>query len=291
MKNRMSGFQMGNMVMGDQIVSHATYDKIKVLGTLKADHCQYEQLDIMGNATLQDCFARRIMVNGELKANQCEFEDVRINGGCYMEHSKCHDIHVFGEIKGKDIECRILRYGNENSLIKMMGKSIHVPEVKVASLINFLSISLDGRQVCDSIINADRLQCDTELMCASFYNFKSCKLQELNADFCYIDPTYSSWFKEIHGSLVIIDPAFDPVWMKDVEHDVQISSLHRKSGNGRTEIDVIEADEVMVDHVNVHTIRANRVVIGPNAQVSNIEYREECKAHEAAKVKNCIQID
>lgn len=291
MKTRMSGFQLGNTVMGDQHVSNGSFEKVKVLGTLHADHSKYEKLEVLGEAALQECEVKELLINGELTAHQGAFQNVKVNGTLYMEGTSCYDLSVLGEVRGTDITCHILRYGSNQFGFKVIGTATKLPQIQGETLENFMYIALDGKQKFRTIINSNRMKCGHELMCERFYNFHSISLQELNADFCYIDPSHSVNIKELYGTLIIIDQAFDEQWLKEVSIDEQPSYFIRRHGSHKAEIGIIEADEVVVDDAVVNVIRARSVVVGPHACVECIEYSEACKIHETAKVKQYKKVE
>lgn len=168
---------------------------------------------------------------------------------------------------------------------------MQAPQIKGRTLENFFPLELNGKQQFDTIINAGRLIAHAEVECASFFNFCNLHFTELNADFCYIDPKHKVRIREIHGSLIIIDPCFEEKWLKDVDYDVDIAKFFRRREASQTVIDCIEADEVIIDDAHVKMIRADRVILGPRAVVDCVEYHGSYQAHEQASVGQCKNIE
>lgn len=306
MKTKMSGMQLGKHVLGEQVVEHASFDQINVYGELRAKDCHYRTLKVAGEADLENCTIQELKVSGEVECIHCTIETLKVNGEGTCEHctitndvhvfgelelhhTKANDIHVLGEIEGKANQCHILSYGGTVINHIRVGSILTVPEIQATTLENFFAIRLDGTQSFHAIVNAGELFSEQEVECAYFFNFKEAQIQELNADFCYLDPSHRASFGDIHGTLVIVDPCFDDAWMKEVALNLPICDFIQKQANYQTKIHCIEADEVILNHVDVDIIRAHKVTLGPDVHVKEVEYVETYNAHEQAMVQRVVK--
>lgn len=107
---------------------------------------------------------------------------------------------------------------------------------------------------------------------------------------CYIYPCANVNVEEIHGSVVIVDPAFDRSWLNGIKMDVEAKDLMRNEVCRKVRIDVIEADDVVIDHCDCRRISANNVVIGANTKIDYLEYHDRCDIHKQALVKEIVKL-
>lgn len=285
MKTKMSGLQIGKKVLGDQIVEHATYQDVDILGTLHATACAYRTLKILGDAVLNDCSIETMHIKGEATCVGCTIGDVRIMGEAMLKQTKAHNIQVLGNLEAQDLECNVLCYGTALLGKPFFGSALYVPAGKGVTLENFVSLKMKEPSSFQTVLNAGKLCSDKEVECAAFFNFKEARCKEVNADFCYIDPNHSTRIEELHGSLIIIDSCFDDSWLNTITMDQPIINFLQPQEKRNTKIHCIEADEVILDHVQVDIVRANKVTLGPDVIIKEVEYYEHYQAHEAAQVK------
>lgn len=61
-------------------------------------------------------------------------------------------------------------------------------------------------------------------------------------------------------------------------------STNKISGN------LIEGDEIYIENANVKMVRGDKIVIGPDCQIDQVEYRESIEVSDKAQVKQVVKI-
>lgn len=286
MRSKMSGMQIGSCCMGDRMIEGGSYEKLSILGTLKASDASIMNLSVAGSAKLTNCEIGSMSVAGEVVCSGGHVDFVEIAGAVsFREQVNCGGIHLLGGLKNENTICHILKYGSFKCKLRHLKKPYIDGYLRADTLENFFPLEVNAHQVFQNIINFGELLCKETLECAHFFTFNSVNLHELNADFAYLYPCAHVQIKEFHGSLLIVDPIFDLAWLKDVAYDVEIKDFSSNASCNMVSIDYIEADEVVLDYVKCKSISARRVVLGPHCEVDVVEYEESCKIHEEAKVK------
>lgn len=292
MKLRTSGISFANQVLGEQSVANATFEKVRVIGNLHAQDCNYKELKVLGEADCAHCQIDSLTVNGHMQGEACHIKTMDLLGEGVFNQSEIERMRIFGRLCGSNITAAHVCVGTSRSLLSMHGKDrrqLLADRLQGKILENFMPLELNGQRF-ETIVNAGALYSEQEVECRSFFTFDDVDLHELNADFCYIDPFHRIAIKELHGSLVIIDSGFDPAWLKDIPLMHAPKQLRRAQGRAHVCIDCIEADEVIVDHAQIKLIRTDRITVGPHTDIDRIEYRISCQVHENARVKNTVKV-
>lgn len=294
MKNKMAGLQCGNYSLGDRNLQGGDYDKITSMGNFVAQDAHIHELNALGATKCTDCHIDVLKVAGELTAYGGRIDVASVAGKLILNQSACGSLNILGELCSSASTCRILRYGNPKSfgLFVFSGKhrNMKAADISGETLENFFPLILNGQQHFQTIINCGKLYAQSEIECVNFFNFSLLSASEINADLIYLYPCANVLVKELHGTLVIIDPSFDTTWLKGVAMDLDERDLRNQEACRMVEVDCIEADEVVLDYVKCRSVRAKRVIIGPHAKVDCVEYEERCEIHENAIVKEKIQL-
>ena len=291
MRTRISGLSLGNQVLGEQRVAHAELEKVRVIGVLHAQDCRYKELKVLGEAVCESCQIDVVSVNGTMRGEDCHVKKMVLLGEGEFYRSELEYIRVLGRLCGSDISAAHVCVGSR-FMFSMHGrnrKQLLAKGLQGELLENLMPLQLSDQRF-ETIVNEEALVCDGEVECRSFFTFHDTRIHELNTDFCYIEPFHRIGIKELHASLVIIDPGFDPAWMKDIRLTYPLKKRSRNQKHAHVRIDCIEADEVVVDYAHIALIRGDRITIGPHASIDQIEYRISCEIHEQAVVKNVVKV-
>ncbi|MCI8541584.1 MAG: hypothetical protein HFE67_08775 [Erysipelotrichaceae bacterium] len=288
----MSGLSIGNQVLGSQSVSDTAFEHVNVLGELVAQNCQYKKLHILGTAQCENCDIHLANVKGTLTAHQCHMKELTVYGEGILSDCAVDSLWVLGRFMGNGTFATHVRVGTKAWMSKVHGherKQLLADDLRGEVLENFIPLSLSNQRF-GVIVNAGDMDSTKEVACRSYYGFYATRFQELNADFIYLNSRCRQEIKELHGSLVIIDPCFDEAWIKDINLSYPLRDYRNRTQKAQPHIGCIEADEVFLETGIVNIIRADRVTLGPKAQVAQVEYKEYCKAHAQASVGRMIKV-
>lgn len=294
MKNSMSGLQLGSYALGDQEISGGSFDKLKTLGTLIAQDAKFNDLSILGDATLKQCNIVKMSVTGEANIYDSTIDFVEILGELrFYGHVTCGGIRILGEIKSEDTTCRILQFGSDTWFHSKRRKrhTLNVGTFQGETLQNFFPIQLNGKQQFKNIINSGQIDASAPITCNRFMNFGTCDIPEINAEMIYLYPSAHVRVDQLLGGVVIIDEQFDhEQWLKGVSMDVSVRDIQTQNGRGKVRVQNIEADEIVVNHMECKRISGKHIVIGANARVDYVEYIDTCEIHPDAKVKEVVKL-
>lgn len=291
MKTKMSGLQLGSCSMGDLDIAHGQYDKLTSMGTLRAEDVTFGQLKVLGSAHVEHCAITDVQVAGHMDAVDGSILYGEVAGELHLRgHMEFGTLKILGVVESEDSTCRILQYGSEDLRSRRKKRPIIAGNFAGETLENFFPLKLGKKQRFKNILNGAQIDSDDTITCERFFSFGKVRAQEIDADMCYLYPNKYVDIQEIHGSVVIVGEDFDTSWLKDVAMDIHASDLRTRETCAKAYVHVIEADEVIVNHMKCNTIRGQRIVVGADSVVNRIEYSESCEVDERAVVKEIVKL-
>ncbi|MGG2065499.1 polymer-forming cytoskeletal protein [Bacillus sp. S14(2024)] len=231
-----------------------------------------------------------LLINGYGTANGGQFRNVQLNGrGIVNGDLECIDFecngsgHVNGDLKAEKI--KISGSGKINGKIDAQHMSIEgsgsiyedatVKKMKisgkgtVAGNISGEDINIRGKAIIDGNCEVDTFTSEGQFIVGGL----------LSADEIQIDIHGECKAKEIGGQTINIR------YKKS-----GLNWLFKTMFSPRLEAELIEGDNINIEHTNIHTIRGNNVTIGPDCEINLVEYTGVCNIDKNAKVNESRKI-
>ncbi|CAG9619973.1 polymer-forming cytoskeletal protein [Sutcliffiella rhizosphaerae] len=223
-------------------------------GSSKIGGGSFHHVEINGAGTVEgDLECARLVCNGAGKvsgdviAKEAIFKgSTRVSGDM---HSKEVVINGHGSISGDLITMQLECNG----------------AVTVNGNIKAENIQLNGLTKGGADIEGENVEVDGVLQLQGL----------LNADNIKINLEGKSFAKEIGGGSI------------SVKRRNSLSLLEKlKLGFSKTlEVELIEADNIYLEHTKVSIVRGNSITLGPGCDIDMVEYQNEFQSHKDSKVK------
>lgn len=225
---------------------------VTLLGYGKCIEGTYNHIKIIGSGEVEgDILCKKFTCAGAGEVSgNIRFEDMKVAGALEMK----------GNLEGNRL--KIAGCGEITGKIK-------VETCKVYGVLNL----------------EDSLDAETFILKGGIEGAKEINSEEVIIQIlghCEIDEIGAGQIKI--GKNVAVDESGWKKWMS------QHMSVDFSGKADRLEAKVLEGDDIYIDSANVGIIRGARIEIGPDSIVGRVEYTEDIKVHEEAKVGEKIQI-
>lgn len=276
--------------MGDAKLYDCIADTVRVMGETYCEGCKFESINCMGEAYFEKSNIVKAKMMGETEIKNSKFKEVTTMGNLSVkETGQIENLKIMGNLYADNLECNILSVGSKNENffgIFKINRFLSTGNVKLKgnfsgeTLESMLDISLDGNFKYKNLIFLNSLKSSSELECESFYSMDKIELQSINSEYIFIRPFHGSKVKSLVGSNVMICRDFS---VTDEFSKIPKNYSDRTYENydkevGILEIDLIEADDIYIENVNVNCIRGQNIIIGKNCSVKKVEYTNEFEA-------------
>ncbi|MEN1937880.1 polymer-forming cytoskeletal protein [Paenibacillus sp. 102] len=234
--------------------------------------------------------SEKLIINGYGSSNGGEFYKVQLNGkGTVNGNIDCDDFecngsgNVNGDLKSE--RTRISGSGKVDGKVdtenmRIDGKATITKDVKANNL------KIAGKGTIGGTLKGEELKicgqatidgnCEVDIF-SSEGQFTVGGL--LSADEIDIDIHGTCRAKEIGGQTI------------KVRHRATVfSRLFKTVFGSHLEAELLEGDNIDIDHVQIKTVRGNNVTVGPNCEIGLIEYTGVLNVDKSAKVKEIQQV-
>lgn len=226
---------------------------ITINGSGSASGGTYERVKIRGEGSVGgdlECALFKCQgtsrVNGAVKAEQVKIQgETSIHGAL-----QAGDVHIYGRFHVDEnvIHQRFKVSGDAHVQGCLKGEAVH------------LKGSVDIKGDCE----AESFQCSGGFTIGGL----------LNADTTDIRLYWSSAAKEIGGeSIVIKKGAFS-----------LLKSIFMPFSHARLSVEMIEGDEIYLEQTRAKVVRGHKVHIGPGCDIEQVEYKDDFRQAQEAKV-------
>lgn len=171
---------------------------------------------------------------------------------------------------------------NVNGMLKVDGNVIAkcldgdgITKIKGSATISF--IDMDGVLKVGNKIKTDKLTMDGLV-----------KAESIEGEEIYIDGNLN-----ITQSIncEILDIKFDTKSRIDSIECTTVNIVYKKRQKCYLTINNISADEIIIQNVKCNTIYGDKIVIGPNCEITNVEYKTSLEVHESSNIKQIQKIE
>lgn len=287
--------------MGDAKLYDCIAETAKIMGETYCESCKFETINCMGESYFESSDIGKAKIMGETEIKNSKIKELNAMGNIrVVETAKIDNIKAMGNIYADNLECGILSVGSKSGnifgLIKI-GKFFSTGNVQLKgnffgeTLESVLSINLDGTFKFKNLIFLNSLKSSCEIECEEFYSLDRIDLLSINSEYVFIRPFSGSKVKSIVGSKVMI--------CRDFSVTDEFKKIPKNYSNGiyedydrevgTLEIDIIEADEIYIENVNVNCIRGQNIIIGKNCNIKKVEYTNEFEASKDSIINEKIK--
>jgi cytoskeletal protein CcmA (bactofilin family) len=233
---------------------------LAVTGTTSAAGGQYRKVKITGEGRIDgivDCIRLRCVgtshIYGELKGEEA-FVTGTLNVSGNMDLNR---LRLKGQLNaGGPVVCKTGSvYGTITARDGMSGEEMRIHgQLVVTEDVEMEYLSVKGGFQIGGLLNAGRLDVRLYQICRA---------------------------KEVGGETIVVRRGRGLTgWLQAVLF----------GGAGRLEAELIEGDDVYVEHTTAETVRGNKVEIGPGCDIGKVEYRDGCVRSKQSRVRESLQI-
>lgn len=299
---------------GDVRIESSYIANTKLAGDLIALDSSFGTLNLAGEAKfLGDCKGDILIIIGKMEAESLEARILR-------NFSMKNNVKIYGH-KDKDVNIDFnnnwdlninkKEYKKENfniqfnlgskkkkihyndSKINGMTDSIYKGKIKAETFENLCDFYLDFTYEFKNIISIGFLHGEGTLECEELYSFGIIDMEEINAEVICIHPDSRSIVKRVMGSDIRImgNISMDQTFLslpKSADNNIYIKEASKPSTV--MEVDSIEGDDIVLDHVKVKYVSGDHVVIGDSCVIDHVEYKNDLKVSNKAVVNNILKI-
>jgi len=211
--------------------------------------------------------------------------DLNINGGSDYPNSEW-DVSMNS---GKDNK-------NENydeSKLSPNGGSIFKGYIKAETFENLCDFDMNFDYHFKNVISIDPLHTTGVLECEELYSFGILDMEGVNADTIYIHPYADSKLQQVMGSDIRITEVFPmDETFKRLPKSADLSLYIKASvaPAGMMQIESIEGDTIILDHVQAKVVSGENVTIGDCCIIDRVEYKGTIQVSPKASVKVMVQM-
>jgi len=280
--------------------------KILAAGDINIVDAHVQNLNGVGDINIVNSYVAVTKIAGDIIATKSKFGMVNVAGQFLCKDvCKVDTLIAIGELEAEDLECRILR--------NFSGKSvqIHIRDYKKGSKLNINSSSkFKGHikaetfeNLCDfclnfdyqfkNVLSIDNLHSERVLECEEMYSFGILDMEGVNADTIYIHPFTESRLHQVMGSNIRITETFpmdESFKMIPKSADLKLYLKASVEPAGMMQIDSIEGDTIVLDHVKAKLVSGENVTIGDFCIIDRVEYKGSFQISQKASVKEMIQL-
>jgi cytoskeletal protein CcmA (bactofilin family) len=174
-----------------------------------------------------------------------------------------------------------------------MQDSIYKGKIKAVTFENLCDFHLNFDYDFKNIISIGSLYGEGVLECEELYSFGNINIDEINAEVVYIHPDSNSKVKQVMGSDIRITKNFliDQTFLSlPKSADNKIYKKEAAKPASIMELDSIEGDDIVLDHVHAKYVTGEHVVIGDYCVIDCVEYKNDIEVSSKSTVKNKIKI-
>ncbi|WP_459502989.1 polymer-forming cytoskeletal protein [Bacillus sp. C1] len=234
--------------------------------------------------------SENLIINGYGSSNGGEFHKVQLNGkGTVNGNVECNDFECngSGNVNGnlKSENTRISGFGKVDGIVsaenmRIDGKATITKDVKASNL------KIAGKGTIGGTLTGEELKirgqatidgnCEVDIF-SSEGQFTIGGL--LSADEIDIDIHGTCRAKEVGGQTIKIRQRL-----------TAFSRLFKTVFGSHLEAELLEGDNIDIDHVHINIVRGNNITVGPNCEIGRIECTGILHVDKNAKVKEIQQV-
>lgn len=313
------------LLVGTQTINGDT-GKVIVAGEVSIIHADVQKLNGAGEIYVEDSYIGETKLVGEIETQNSGFGNLHLAGEMKCKgNCRADTMVIIGKLDAELLECRILRnftrkrhwFLNVNNgpvsisdinlnLGSGLNKnqytvstsntnegSIFSGTVKAETFENFCDFHLDFNYKFKNILSVDFLHGNGVVECEEFYSFGELDMEGINADFIYIHPYTESKLNQVMGSDIRITEKFPmdqtfKMLPKSADLDTYAKAAEKHAGI--MELDLIEGDSIILDHVKVKKVCGETITIGEECIIDCVEYKNSIVVSPNASVKEIIQL-
>ncbi|ULL18958.1 hypothetical protein DVH26_33715 [Paenibacillus sp. H1-7] len=235
---------------------------------------------------------RDLIIAGSGSSGGGSFRHIRIDGfGKILSDVECEEFQsngrseVRGHTRGEKVEVNgsSKLYGNlDAGVLEVKGDAKVEGHVTYREFNGKGSMVVKGNMTGDSFELEGGLQVDGDCAAETFVANGGFQVGGLlNAGVIDITMFWACKAQEIGGEKIIVRKSgLASLWNPFLP---KFASKHLNA-------ETIEGDEIYLEHTTAHTVRGNRVTLGPGCEVSLVEYKQHFEADKSAKVKESRQM-
>nr|WP_308742545.1 hypothetical protein [uncultured Anaerocolumna sp.] len=299
---------------GDVNIESSYIAETKLAGDLTASDSSFGNLNMAGEVRLLgNCKGDTLIIIGKLEAESLEARilrnfSVKNNVKIYGNIDK--DVNIdFNNNWGLNINQKEYRkekvniqfnLGSKNKKfqygrneIDHMEDSIYKGKIKAETFENLCDFHLNFAYEFKNILSIGSLHGEGVLECEELYSFGNINMEEINAEVVYIHPDSRSKVKQVMGSDIRITESFlmDQTFLSlPKSADNKIYKKEASKSATIMELDSIEGDDIVLDHVHAKRVSGDHVVIGDHCVIDCVEYKNNIEISSKSVVKNKIKI-
>ncbi len=281
---------------GDLIAVDSSFGTLNMAGEVKLlGNCKGDTLIIIGKMEAESLEAR-ILRNFSMKNNVKIYGDkdkdvnIDINNNWDLNISKKEykkenfNIHFNLGSKNK-------KYHYSNS--DQVNGSIYKGKIIAETFENLCDFRLNFDYEFKNIISIGSLRGAGTMECEELYSFGIIDMEEINAEVIYIQPNSKSMVKRVMGSDIRITENFlmDQTFLS-LPKSADNKTYQKEASKTASimEIDSIEGDDIVLDHVHGKYVSGENVVIGDYCVIDYVEYKCKIEVSPNAVVKNKVKL-
>ncbi len=275
--------------------------KILATGDVNIANANVEKLTGAGDVNIENSYIADTKLAGDLTASGSSFGTFNLAGEAkFLGNCKGDTFIIIGRMEAESLEARILRNFSVISNVKIYGNeinhskdSVYKGKIKAETFENLCDFHLNFDYDFKNILSIGTLYGEGILECEELYSFGSIKVEEINAEVVYIHPDSGSKVKQVMGSDIRITKNFlmDQTFLS-LPKSADNKLYRREASNPATimELDSIEGDDIVLDHVRAKYVSGDHVIIGDRCVIDTVEYKSDIEISSWAKVKNKIKL-
>lgn len=283
---------------GDLIASDSSFGTLNMAGEVRLlGNCKGDTLIIIGKMEAESLEAR-ILRNFSMKNNLKIYgnKDKDVN----IDFNNSWDLNINQKEYRKEKVNIQFNLGSKNKRFQYDGNEInHIKDsiyrgrIKAETFENLCDFHLNFAYEFKNILSIGSLHGVGVLECEELYSFGNINMDEINAEVVYIHPDSNSKVKQVMGSDIRITENFlmDQTFLSlPKSADNRIYKKEASKSATIMELDSIEGDDIVLDHVHAKYVSGNHVVIGDHCIIDCVEYKSDIEVSPKSVVKNKVKL-
>jgi len=300
---------------GDINIINSYVAETKIAGNIIANNSTFGTVRLAGKMICNGlCKTDTLIAIGKLEAEQLECRILRnfseksvriykdINGkGTAFRFNKHWDLNINGGSDYPNSECDVsMNSGKDNknenydeSKLNPNGGSIFKGCMKADTFENLCDFHMNFDYHFKNVLSIDPLHAIGVLECEELYSFGILDMEGVNADTIYIHPYAESKLQQVMGSDIRITEVFpmdETFKMLPKSADLSLYIKAAVAPAGMMQIESIEGDTIILDHVQAKVVSGEHVTIGDCCIIDRVEYKGSIQVSQKAAVKEMVQI-